>query len=87
MFLREESQPSAVSNIFETAKKDVPAFDPRCESDDEDGSLLVVNDTDESDLETSSEFETMTSSLKWTPAIKRDPYPVEETLWLTFEEV
>ena len=60
-------------------------IDPRCESDHEDGGLLVVNDTDESELEENSSD--VASKLKWEPAVKRNPFPIQEKLCLTFEEV
>ena len=60
-------------------------IDPRCESDHEDGGLLVVNDTDESDLDESCAD--TASKLKWEPAVKRNPFPIQEKLCLTFEEV
>ena len=58
-------------------------LDPRCLSDEENGNLYVVEDSDYSDGEELA----ITSKTKWRPVIKKDPAPVKEVLQLTLEEV
>jgi hypothetical protein len=57
-------------------------LDKRCLSDEEDGNLLVVNDTDDSDVDVA-----MDTRLPWQPVVKREPYSIQEHLQLSMEEV
>ena len=66
---------------------DDDSIDPRCLSDHEDGTLFVVNDTDESDIDSALENCGEKNALKWQPAVKRNPYNLRESLWLSLEEV
>ena len=59
-------------------------LDSLCKSDDEEGDLFVVDDSD-SDLELSKKRKV--TRKKWRPVLKRDPFFVQENLHLSFEEV
>ena len=59
-------------------------LDSLCKSDDDEGDLFVVDDSD-SDLELSKKRKV--TRKKWRPVLKRDPFFVQENLHLSFEEV
>lgn len=58
-------------------------LDSLCKSDDEEGDLFIVDDSD-SDLELSKKRKV--TKKKWRPVLKRDPFFVQENLHLSFEE-
>lgn len=58
-------------------------LDPHCISDDVDGDLYVIEDSDYSEDEGRAEK----AKTKWRPVVKKDPAPIHEVLQLAFEEV
>ena len=52
-----------------------------CLSEEEDGELLIVDDTEDSDVDTA-----MNTRLPWQPVIRREPYQIQEHLQLSMEE-
>lgn len=71
------------SNVLATSAQQVvlDCIDRRCSISDDAGDLLVVADTDDSDLDA-----TVDTRLPWQPVMKKDPYPVKEYLQLSMEE-
>lgn len=63
-------------------------LDPMCKSEDMNGELYVVHDTEGSEEEEEvTGGDAKKKRLKWIPTRKNDPFPLEECLHLTFEEV
>ncbi|XP_067667875.1 tRNA-splicing endonuclease subunit Sen2-like [Haliotis asinina] len=56
-------------------------YDPLCHSDDLDGDVFVMADSDDNQTR-----HRKTRKKKWRPVLKKDPYPVVEHLLLSFEE-
>ncbi|KAK2144846.1 hypothetical protein LSH36_725g00036 [Paralvinella palmiformis] len=67
-----------------SADDDIPirrCYDDRSLTDENDGDLLVIDDSDDSDVDV-----TMDTRLAWRPVVKVDPYEVREHLQLSMEE-
>lgn len=58
-------------------------YDPLCHSDDLDGDVFVMADSDEDNCKKQRKLR----KRRWRPVLKKDPYPVVEHLQLSFEEV
>ena len=59
------------------------------DEDDEDGDVIVIDDSMEEDDDTmaTDTMTTVTKATRWRPCWKKDPYPVEERLQLSYEDV
>ncbi|XP_046363040.2 tRNA-splicing endonuclease subunit Sen2-like [Haliotis rufescens] len=57
-------------------------YDPLCHSDDLDGDVFVMADSDEDNCKKQRKLR----KRRWRPVLKKDPYPVVEHLQLSFEE-
>ncbi|XP_046547431.1 LOW QUALITY PROTEIN: tRNA-splicing endonuclease subunit Sen2-like [Haliotis rubra] len=57
-------------------------YDPFCDSDDCDGDVFVMADSDDG----SQTRQRKSRKKRWRPVLKKDPYPIVEHLLLSFEE-
>ncbi|XP_076084588.1 tRNA-splicing endonuclease subunit Sen2-like isoform X2 [Mytilus galloprovincialis] len=60
-------------------------FDSLCKSDDTEGELFIVDDSD-SEAEVWKRRKLSRKKKKWRPVLKKDPFFVKENLHLSFEE-
>ncbi|XP_061187244.1 tRNA-splicing endonuclease subunit Sen2-like [Saccostrea echinata] len=65
-----------------TDKKGDEQGDPLCESDEEDGELFVMEDSENESENRKRKWK----ELSWKPVVKEDPYYIKEFLHLTFQE-
>lgn len=77
-----KTENSKLSDI-ESTDSDI---DPLCKSDDTEGELFIVDDSD-SEGEVWKRRKLSRKKKKWRPVLKKDPFFVKENLHLSFEEV
>ena len=75
--------PNTVCKTKDETNTDTIIIDPRCDDQDPEADVHVVDDTDDSDVDEMF----MASRPSWCTAVKKDPYPVKEQLVLSLEEV
>jgi len=78
-----DSMMSLTSDTYIRYVNDSESIDELCVVNDPEADTYVVDDTDDSDVD--DEF--IACQPTWQTALKRDPYPVNESLLLTLEEV
>ena len=84
---KEVSSGEATTEHAESESREVtpPKLNPYCDSEDNDADYLVIDDSD-------TEWEKGLRPVKqpdkvWKPVLKRDPFPIQEPLILSLEEV
>lgn len=77
-----KTENSKLSDI-ESTDSDI---DPLCKSDDTEGELFIVDDSD-NEGEVWKRRKLSRKKKKWRPVLKKDPFFVKENLHLSFEEV